>query len=174
MSLVLPGVAGTAPQDVTFKGAPATCDQFMAHNMALVCEKFKDILGIEAATDRVLPEMTANRMIMIEVTGGSGGKSDPEGSITVDFHILKIRTTTTTGGVISTESAIYTVNSLLNLLIANNDFDGLNGIAGIRDYNYLAGQPYIPPVRISQDHGDMFDGALVQVTYFYAAPISPL
>lgn len=169
--LIFSGRPGTAPQAYTILGDGSTAELYLAHNFAAICVLFKDILGIETAVGRILPKMTSNREIQIEVVGGSGGLSNPEGSITLHFHILKLRTTEAPTAGPGSESAIYTVNRLINLLLANNHFENMNGICGIKDWSHITGQPYIPPVSIRKDHADQFDGGLVEVTFSYSEPL---
>lgn len=168
--LVHSGLAGTAPAEVSYQGDGTTAELDLALNFRKILTQFKTTIGVDYVRSRVLPEMSTTREIMIEVVGGDQNPDKVQGSVTIHFHILKLRAAEDPENGPAAESAIYSVNRLLNLLLANGHFNNMNGIGAIANYNFIAGQPYSPPVNIAQDHQDQFDGALVQITYNYQSP----
>lgn len=168
--LIQSGYSNVSPATVTLKATVDKAMELLPYDFKLICEAFLAHLGVDAVTDRDLPEWSANRMLMIELVRNAETHESPEQTFTFNFHILKARVADSLCENASATYALYTVSRLRRLLAANGNLDGHAGLLRIDSIEIITGSEWSS--IFAPELGDQIDGATLTIQYTAATPES--
>jgi len=137
------GITTVAGQSITFSATPADFELVFPYDLKRLCDAYLSTLDIEIVHPEFTPNPSADKFLMISLSGFELSRQAPLAVVTVDFICEKPRAQGEAYN--DSLSVTSTLSKLRRLLTANQKFGGNVGVHGLEELTINTNLNYLSP-----------------------------